>query len=248
MIRSGSTWSFNVALNLIRSADPAHQVFGFYDENPVVLKAALKRRSSHLVIKSHALHPSAHEYCRTNAIKAIFTWRSPYDAVVSATRMFGSTVEHWINVIRSELRIWSFHLETNSAYIVPYKAIIRNPSSEIAAIASYLDLSVEPEKVRQIAQELSLERLREFSHHVAELDPRRLVRSNGCIYDRRTLLHANHIRDGGIGYGIKSLCDRDLVAIDSMLCEEGFAYLCEPHRANLAQRADSPQLLCLPHE
>ena len=69
MIRSGSTWSFNVALELVRSYEPHRKVFGFYNQNPAVLLAACRPRFSNLVIKSHNLDPSAYELCRAGAIK-----------------------------------------------------------------------------------------------------------------------------------------------------------------------------------
>jgi hypothetical protein len=236
MVRSGSTWSFNVAANLLRACDPDRRVFGFYQENPAVLASATRQRRSHLVIKSHVLDPSSYEFCRTGAIKTVYTWRSPYDVVVSSIRMFGSTAEHWIGVVRAALKTWRFHRATSSAHIVSYEAIVRNPCSEITGIAAYLGLSTEPEDERNIARALSFKQLRRFSQHIAELEPGRVVRDNGYLFDRRTLLHANHIRNGSMGYGVKNLNDSQLLAIDAMLCEEGFAFLREPHRAAFLSR------------
>jgi hypothetical protein len=44
MVRSGSTWSFNVALKLLESSDPDRKAFGTFNENPAVLAAAIKPR------------------------------------------------------------------------------------------------------------------------------------------------------------------------------------------------------------
>src|SRR6266581_2236852 len=123
MIRGGSTWSFNVVLKLLRSCDPNRKAFGIYSENPAVLAAAVKPRFSHLVVKSHALDRSTYELCRTGAVKTIYTWRDPHDVVVSCSRMFGFSVEHWIGPLQDALRVWSFHRATNSALIVSYDTI-----------------------------------------------------------------------------------------------------------------------------
>jgi Sulfotransferase domain len=228
MVRSGSTWSFNVALKILRSCDPDRKTFGIYNENPAVLAAAVRPRSSHLVIKSHSVDPSARRLCCTDAVKAIYTWRHPYDAVASCVRMFGSSVEHWIEVVRDALRLWSFHQQTSSACIVSYEAIVTDPVTAIARIASHLDLAIEPEALQHIAAEVSFKNLKRFSDHIDELGAARLIRSNGQVYDRETLLHPHHIRNGGIGYGADSLPEQQLAAIDLMLQEEGFASLCQP--------------------
>jgi Sulfotransferase domain len=226
MLRSGSTWSFNVALKLLKSCDPARKVFGFYTENPAVLAAAARPRFSDLVIKSHYLDPTACAVLDT--AKVIYTWRSPYDAVVSCMWMFGGTAEHWIDLVRKSLRLWASHRLQNNACIVSYEALVRDPLAVIERIGSYLGISLEPERVQKLGDELSLENLRRFSRHLA---PSRLNHSGDYSYDRETLLHPNHIKNGGIGYGIRYLNDSQLSAIDAMLREEDFAFLCEPHGA-----------------
>jgi hypothetical protein len=227
MVRSGSTWSFNVALSLLRLSDPHRRPFGFYNENPAVHLAAVRPRQAHLVIKSHNLDPSAHELCRSGAIKAIFTWRHPYDVIASAMRMFGSSLDHWIGVLRNALRVWSFHRATGSACILPYESIIRTPLASIDSIAVFLGIQIEPKLLCQIAEATSLERLREFSQRVNRLEPLRLFRKDGYLYDRRTLLHQNHILDGGIGYGAGVLNPAQLQTIDATLRDEGFEFLCQ---------------------
>jgi len=76
MVRSGSTWSFNVVRNLLTS-DPTRKVHGIYSESPAVLAAGIHPRPSHLVIKSHVLSPLAHDLCCSNRVQAIYTWRNP---------------------------------------------------------------------------------------------------------------------------------------------------------------------------
>jgi hypothetical protein len=228
MARSGSTWSYNVALKLVKLCDPDRKTFGLYTENPAVLPAAVRPRSSHLVVKSHHLAHSAYELCRAGAIKAIYTWRHPYDAALSGMRMFGHSLDQSLGILRNALRIWSFHRATDSACIVSYESIVREPSAVINSIASYLGLPIEPEQVCQIAEETSREQVRSFSRRVAGLEPSRLVQRDGLVYDRETLLHRNHIRDGRIGHGAGILDSQQLSAIDAVLRAEGFEFLCRP--------------------
>lgn len=234
MLRSGSTWSFNVALELVKSYQPERKIFGFYNDNPAVLFAATRPRFSNLVIKSHTPDPSTYELCRTGAIKAIYTWRDPYDVIVSAMRMFGDSAEHWMAVLRNSLRLWSFHRAAGSACIVSYESIVHAPLASLNAIAAYLGIHIEPEEAHRIAQATSLEQVKGFSQQITDLAQERVVRKDGYVFDRRTLLHQNHIRDGRIGYGVGLLDSEHLSQIDALLQEEGFEFLCKPDARRLS--------------
>ena len=229
MIRSGSTWSFNVAMELVRLCQPNRKVFGFYNENPAVLLASARPRFSHLVIKSHKLDPSAYELCHAGTIKAIYTWRDPYDVIVSCMRMWGHSVDHWTGALRNALRVWSFHRATGSGCIVSYESIIKSPVAIVNNIASYLELQIEPDQACQIAKTTSLEHLKSVGQQIDDLEESRLIRTDSHVYDRQTLLHRNHIVDGGIGYGAELLDSGDLAVIDALLREEGFEFLSEQH-------------------
>jgi hypothetical protein len=69
--------------------------------------------------------------------------------------------------------------------------------------------------------------LKSFSQQIDDLEQARLIRTDGYVYDRQTLLHRNHIVDGGIGYGAGLLDSEHLSVIDALLREEGFEFFCE---------------------
>jgi hypothetical protein len=98
----------------------------------------------------------------------------------------------------------------------------------VNSIACYLGLQVEPQQMGQIAKATSLEQLKSFSQQVNDLEQARLIRKDGYVYDRQTLLHQNHIRDGGFGFGAGLLDSEHLSKIDTLLREEGFEFLCTP--------------------
>jgi|SRR5579872_2235851 len=228
MIRSGSTWSFNVALKLVQSCWPHRKTCGFYSDNPAVLLAAVRPRDSHLIIKSHSLDRSAYELCRAGSIKAIYTWRDPYDVIVSATRMFGYSLDSSIGALRNALQVWSFHRATGSACIISYESIVQTPVASVDSIADYLGMHIQPEQARQIAEAMAAERLKSYVKQIDGFERSRIVRKDGYVYDRQTLLHQNHIRDGRIGYGAGLLDPEQLTAIGTVLREEGFEFLCKP--------------------
>lgn len=199
-----------------------------YSEESAVFAAALKSPASHSVIKSHRLDLSVRQLCTESAVKTIHTWRDPYDAVASCRRMFGSSAVEAIRIVKNALQILSFHKENNSACVVSYTAIMVAPLESIFQIACYLGVEMQPEILQRIAGEVSFEQVRQFSRHVSELQPSRLARSHGLVFDRETLLHQDHIRDGSTGYGITDLDPDVLAQIDSMLIEEGFECFCRP--------------------
>jgi hypothetical protein len=196
-----------------------------FDENPAVLKAATGPRSSHLVVKSHVLDPSVHDLCCNGAVKAIYTWRNPYDVVASSLRMFQVSPKDAVDALRGALRVWAFHRRTSSAHIVAYESIMTQPQVAIAEIGNYLGLRTSTGDLLQIATELSFENVKRLSQHVDELDPKRIIRRGGLTFDRETNLHQNHIRDGRTGYGARMLDASCLEAIDEVLMEEGFGFL-----------------------
>ena len=235
MVRSASTWSFNVALRLLRSCDPERRSFGLYDENPAVLEAAARPRRSHVVLKSHKLSVSGQELCTRGTVKAIYTWRDPYDAAVSCMRMFAFSFEQARESVRNALRVWLFHRSTHSACIISYDEIRRDPLARIQGIAGYLGLTLPSGSLQAVAEQTSFEYLKRLSERVERLESPRLMRKDGCLFDRETLLHQNHIRNGGVGYGERGLNPAQLADLDAMLRGEGFEFLCRPHHWDMSQ-------------
>ena len=76
-----------------------------------------------------------------------------------------------------------------------------------------------------MARELSIDRMRAKSAQIASLKPPRIIRENGLVFDRETLLHLNHVKNGGIGYGVRVLPQAAMSVIDGVLEEEGFEFL-----------------------
>lgn len=243
MLRSGSTWSFNVALRLLRVNAAGRKCFGVYSEDPAVFRAAARRRSSHLVIKAHVLQPAVQDLCRQRFFKAICTWRNPYDVVVSTMNMFGASAESAINSLRIGCRLLSFHQTTNTACVLPYDLIRTAPLEAISRVADYLDMQCDSESLREIGEAVSFRQVQRFSEHVSELPEARLIHQYGQTYDRQTLLHQNHIRDGGTGYGLRTLPPATISEIDAMLREEGFGHLCESSQAPRLG-SEEPNVLC----
>jgi hypothetical protein len=71
---------------------------------------------------------------------------------------------------------------------------------------------------------MSFENVKRLGQGVSSLDPRRIVHKGPYSFDRETMLHQDHIRNGGTGYG-SAMDAASLARIDAALFEEGFGFL-----------------------
>jgi hypothetical protein len=219
MPRSASTWTYNVVLALLRGLHPLAELHSGYDEDISHFLESGRSTATHSVVKCHELDPRGRAMVESGQAKAIYTWRDPADAVVSCMHMFGYDFESALAVIGSSLELHRFHRTTGSALIVAYEQIVTATNETVTTIATYLGLHDDPEMIRTIALESSLERVKESVDSLAGSD--RFVRDAGLEYDPETLLHRSHIRNGGFGYGREALTAQQVGRIDALLKEWG---------------------------
>ena len=211
MPRSASTWSYNVAMAIVRST--AEEIYGGYEENLQRFLGRLPASCVHAVLKCHSLDASGLGLAQLRAAKVIYTWRELADATASFMNMFDVDFEHAYAVMSSSLDLYRCH-RSNGALILSYDAITQQPTESVAAIASYLNVAVRSEVVAQIADENSFGRMRQKVEEIGTVEyGERLIsheltsyanavrRDRTYFYDPETLLQLGHIRDGGTGYG-----------------------------------------------
>jgi hypothetical protein len=231
MPRSASTWSYNVAMALLRHT--AQEVRGGYDENLHRFLCGLPASCVHAVLKCHSLDAAGLGLAQVQAAKVIYTWRDLADATASFMTMFDVDFEHTIAIMSSSLDLYLRH-RSNGALILSYKAIMHEPRESVAAIAASLNVAAHPELVAEIAEANSFGRMREKVEEISALDyAQRLVRHDrtsypdaaGCetsyAYDPETLFQLNHIRDGSTGYGVSRLTQGQLRRLETLWREKG---------------------------
>jgi hypothetical protein len=219
MPRSASTWSYNVAMALLRRT--AEEVCGDYDENLHRFLCGLPASCVHAVLKCHSLDPAGRGLAQLQAAKVIYTWRDLADATASFMTMFDVDFEHTIALMSNSLDLYRRH-RRNGALILSYEAITQQPTESVAAVASYLNVAVRQEQVAEIAEANSFGRMRERVKEISMVDyGERLVRHDRTSYDPDTLLHIDHIRDGSTGYGASRLTQAQLRRLDKLLREKG---------------------------
>lgn len=228
MPRSASTWSYNVAISLLRHTE--QEVCGGYDENLHRFLCGLPAACVHAVLKCHSLDDAGLRLAQLQAAKVIYTWRDLADATASFMTMFDFAFEEIISIMSSSLDLFLQH-RSNGALILSYETITQQPTESVAAVASYLDVAPGQELVAEIAEANSFGRMREKVKELGKLDhAERLVRhertsyidaARSDLYDPETLLHLDHIRDGSTGYGAGRLNPSQLRRLEELLREKG---------------------------
>ncbi len=217
MPRSGSTWSFNVCLKLLRMADPRARICAQFTHAPGDLIDTLEPQCDHLVLKSHGLDCLSMAMSCSGAAKVVYTHRDPYDAVASLMQMFQYTFEQAAEAIERALALYEFHRGHGQALIVPYRALREKPRQTIRAISRYLRLDISAAAADRVSAETSFAAMKAMADQIGEGDSGFLVRRAGDVYDSRTHLHRNHVRHGGTGYGRRMLSIRQQRSITKML-------------------------------
>jgi hypothetical protein len=220
MPRSASTWSFNVAIELLRRAavGPVH---GGYDENAARFLKSAPQTASHLVLKSHLIDPVALTLAQVGAACVIYTWRDVADAVVSFMRMFEVDFDRAYAVMAESLDLYRRHRRSGSALILSYREITANHLDSVRRVADFLRLEANAAVIAEVDQLTALENVRRKVQEVGALENgHRLLRRDKTPYDPETLLNVNHIRDGGSGYGRKALTASQLRQIDDLVDEK----------------------------
>src|SRR5579885_1643920 len=156
MPRSASTWSFHVAMRLLRAHAPDARIDSGFFENFIEWAVQKQDNCDHLVAKCHAIDRSAVLLLHLGAAKAIYTYRNPYDAIASARNMFGLSFEDSLGLIRESLRLYENELSPASTLSIAYEEIVERPLSVIGRIAAWLDLYPSSVQAAEIERETSI--------------------------------------------------------------------------------------------
>lgn len=153
MIRSGSTWSHNVCLNLMRAAFRPDSVSdGAYDESIENWRKFASTKINHAVLKCHGVDTPSLTWLAKNpeGVFFVYTFRDPRDVVASARSTYGLTVEQCIGAAQGSLWFLNFQRRVRSVCVVPYTSIVHGAEASIAAIAAYLGLALSVDDIRNV--------------------------------------------------------------------------------------------------
>ena len=204
MFRACSTWQYGVVAALLERHRGGKRI-GFVDGERFSSEVGpTLDPSGWYVLKSHDAHEQFAEALAGGRAVAITSHRDLRDVAFSWMHKTGASFDDVLDrsflerCLRND-RSWS---ALPGALIQAYADLIADPARGVAEIAEHLGIGLEPGEARAIADSLSWEANRQ---RTTELAGR--LRAEGVTprsddqerYDPATLLHWNHLRDGGSG-------------------------------------------------
>jgi hypothetical protein len=215
MPRSASTWAFNVCMRLISHSHPDARVYTGFNDNLTAVMQCLDSECDHMVLKCHRLDRLGRHLVMLGRARTVYTHRDPEDAIASYMVFCESSFDDALAAILDSVALYSFHRQCGNCALISYETIVREPFDAVVRIQTYLGLETPPDVVRTIATETSIEAMRHAADRVGD-DSDSVVCLGNLKYDRHTLLHRNHIRHGGIGYGRTLLTDEQRGKVESV--------------------------------
>lgn len=200
VMRSGSTWAYNVLRVLFHMVAERH---GFEQHaqymDPWVLEEFLK---AHIevpgvvaVIKAHYTDTTARVMIREGVVKNVCTVRDPRDCVASRQAFKAESLEYSIRLVRSTFE-HAARYDPNTLMVL-YDHLMERPAREIGRIAQYVKLKFPDEVYAEMATALSMGEMRKISDTLGQ-NPKAVKAHDGLV-DTVSLIHTRHIQSGAVG-------------------------------------------------
>ena len=200
IMRSGSTWSYNVALELVKLTSVSNVRCGYSNKQGISACVAEVEEGEAGIYKCH--DPSDHviTMIRSGEVKCIITIRNPLDCIASRQQFQADEpLERSVQWVKNNI----YHVvKMTSGKVKPlvlrYEDMMANSGGSMMPyyIAQYLKIPQRVESLDAISSTTDMESTKEFCQAIK---PGSGVREEqGHLVDAETCLHDNHIIDGRI--------------------------------------------------
>jgi hypothetical protein len=184
MIKSGSTFSFNVAREILLASGKVSTSTADCFENWTDAK-----RFQHFITKTHVPSRQLTNGIRSGTIKCICTIRRPEDAIASFNRTFGHNLESLIEHVDSWLNWYS--MVTPHVLTVHYESIDQATPFAIAKMDDFLNGGNNGDVMARIAEKYNKSALKEKLDGLGE--DSNTVNIGFSFYERESFFHRRHI-------------------------------------------------------
>jgi hypothetical protein len=215
MMRSASTWSFNVCRLLASEISTTLKVtFKSVSPKYEELDNYLRDRAKEgiLVIKSHFQTDLAIKLIHTNMIKNVCTIRDPRDCVASRQLFEKESFERSVYLIETCLFYVGLFQRSNNTLYIRYEEMVGNPYEYIKLISHYLGFPIDETLVREIDNQTNKSKIKMISDTLKTKPHETLLRVDSHVVDPVTQIHENHIQ-GGICGRWKTELNKDQIKI-----------------------------------
>jgi hypothetical protein len=205
ILRSGSTWSFNVCRLMAkvvagRERLPLWSGYMLPEQSEPLFERIGDHQPGPTVVKAHSLGPRGMQLLRIGKARAICTYRDPRDCVASMMTFANRTFDDAVQSIAQALLMLESVTRTSYALMVRYEDMLADPRGQIARINQFLGLSLEPAILARIDELCSLAASRRVCEELRKRPANAVLRSmESHRVDPQTWLHDNHIQSGKPG-------------------------------------------------
>ncbi len=204
MIRSGSTWSFNVCRELYQEMAMRYSGSSqscYLDCQPLeqFVNQRWSNESASWVIKAHNLGIAAMTAVRKGLAKGVCTFRDPRDCIASDLAFMHYPLEVSMKRVSATLDPLRMYQCVPHILLVRYESMMTNRQGEIRRIATHLGLMVDDMTVRRIDARTNLENSERVCSNMKHRPAGGLMQIADHLVDPTTHLHQNHINGGTVG-------------------------------------------------
>jgi len=213
MPRSGSTFCFNIARDILRSRGDVLQM-------PSANLARVPeeaRSATHVLLKSHEADPACLSAVRGGSVRAICSLRRPEDAIASWIEVFGQDLDDSIAVMQRWILMFR-QIETRAS-ILSFSLIERLPLVAAWRVARFVDPQASWSEIGRAARRVEK---RSVEHRLANLDPGApgVTHIGFSYYESDTFLHRRHVSQDGSRRAARILTPDQIKVIRSALASE----------------------------
>ena len=237
MIRSGSTWQYNIVKEILSRKRQVTSI-GFLSKEEELIP--ILQTQDNFIVKFHFASMAVISDVQRGTGKAFYIHRQLEDIAVSYMKMKQKDLP-WVldsNLLRNAwktYKIWTAHPEV---LVQRYEDSVKEPLKTIRQIAQYLEISLTDEEITYIEKKYNIESQKKFIAGMPGSSPReKLIRKyrrkiGGIAYhvigkqrtrrlasvfrklrnetiDQNRLLHNEHINTGEVDFWKKALNRKD---------------------------------------
>jgi hypothetical protein len=212
VLRSGSTWSYNVCqavgkLLAARRRQPLGTAYMTHAELDMFLATEGANLHGPVVIKSHTIGYTALDWISTGRAKVICTYRDPRDCVVSMMTFFGGDFAATSRQIADGFDYLKIYQKAGNTLFVRYEQMMADPLGQIEQIAQHMNVDADRETLRQIEYDTNMQSSKKICDELKLRPEEKVFRSGTHRVDPVTSLHDNHIFNGKVGRWKEELSD-----------------------------------------
>jgi hypothetical protein len=205
LLRSGSTWSFNVCRQLFRQTYKDGSVklaIGYADGVPLdeLIRANQDDSERILIVKSHFPGAYAVDQIESGQLPNICTLRDPRDSFVSLNSYDEMTFDEIKDYVLKNLRYIDKYERKDKSLFIDFEDMMANSLAAVGRIADYLKLNLSEEIILEVDEQTNIDSARKTMNGLSDRDGSDSVHKvRSHLVDNLTFIHEKHVQSAKSG-------------------------------------------------